>query len=100
MNVLFSGGDNLWLAIIGSKAVAVYLLENCLEYVRGHRILRGFPTMYVEILYLKIKIRRQLINIHEVTDFHSGFLTYFSALTSNTRWTTKLMNIYVCVGNI
>ena len=48
----------------------------------------GFPTMYTEILYLKIKIRRQLINIHEVTDFHGVFSIIFPALRSNTRWTT------------
>ena len=35
----------------------------------------------------------QFINVHEVTDFHGGFLTIFSALRSNTRWTTQLMNI-------
>ena len=52
--------------------------------------------MYVEILYL-INIRRQYINIHEVTDFHGGFSTIFSALRSNTRWTTQLINIYVCI---
>ena len=48
----------------------------------GHRIPWGFPTMYVEILYL-INIHGQYINIHEVTDFHDGFLTKFSALRSN-----------------
>ena len=47
--------------------------------------------MYVE-LHL-IKIQGQLINIHGVTDFHGGFLTTFSALRSNTRWTIQLMNI-------
>ena len=57
--------------------------------------------MYVhKIFYLKIKFHGQLININEVTDFHSGFLTIFSALRSNTRWTTELMNIYICVENI
>ena len=34
-----------------------------------------------------IKIHGQLININEVTDFHGVFLI-FSALRSNTRWTT------------
>ena len=58
-----------------------------------------FRTMYVEIHYL-INIRGQYINIHEVMDFHGGFLTIFSALRSHTRWTTQLMNIYICVGNI
>ena len=48
--------------------------------------------MFVEILYF-IKIRGKLINIHEVTDFHGGFLTIFSAVRSNTRWTTQLMNV-------
>ena len=54
----------------------------------------------VGIFYLKIKIHRQLININKVTDFHSGFLTIFSGLRSNTRWTTELMNMYICVENI
>ena len=40
-----------------------------------------------------------LVNINEVTDFHSGFLI-FSALRSNTRSTTELRNIYICVENI
>ena len=44
--------------------------------------------MYVlKIFYLKIKIHRQLININEVSNFHNGFFTIFSALRSNTRWT-------------
>ena len=42
---------------------------------------------------------RQYINIHEVRDFHGDFLTIFSALRLNTRWTTQLINIYICVGS-
>ena len=53
-----------------------------------------------QIYYLKIKIHRQLININEVTDFYSGFLTIFSALRSNTRWTTEPMSLCICVENI
>ena len=65
--------------------LVVRLLDNCVEYIRGHGIPWGFPTLYVvEILYL-INIHGQYINIHEVTDFHDGFLTIFSALRSNTR---------------
>ena len=61
----------------------------------------GFPTMCVlKIFYLKIKIHGQLININKFTDFHNGFLTIFSALRSNTRWTTELMNIHICVEDI
>ena len=45
-------------------------------------------------------LHEQFININEVTDFHNGFLTIFSALRSNTRWTTELMNIHMCVENI
>ena len=52
------------------------------------------------MFYLKIKIHGQLININEVTDFHNGFFTIFCALRSNTRWTTELMNIHICVENI
>ena len=52
----------------------------------------NWPCMAVKLvltlLYL-IKIPEQLININEVTDFHGGFLI-FSALRSNTRWTTVL----------
>ena len=54
-----------------------------------------------KIFYL-IKIHGQLININEVTDFHGGFLI-FSALRSNTRWTTaqsSIKNIYMCIKNI
>ena len=40
-------------------------------------------------LIYKRYINGQLINIREVTDFHGGFLTIFSAV----RWTTQLMNI-------
>ena len=52
------------------------------------------------MFYLKIKIHGQLIDINEVTDFHNGFLTNFSASRSNTRWTPDLMNIHICVENI
>ena len=51
----------------------------------------------LKIFYLKIKIHGQLININEVTDFHNGFSTIFSALRSNTRWTIELMNFDICV---
>ena len=61
-------------------------------------------SQYAEILYFKIKVSRQLINIHDVTDFHGGFVTILSGLTSNTRWITQLgnsiTNTYKCVGNI
>ena len=41
----------------------------------------GFVSMYAQkIFYLKIKIHRQFINIHEVTDFHCGFMTIFSLI--------------------
>ena len=50
--------------------------------------------------FLKIETHGQLININEVTDFHNDFLTIFSALRSNTRWTTELMNIHIRVENI
>ena len=56
--------------------------------------------MCSKIFYLKIKIHGQLINIKEVTNFHNGFLTIFSALRSNTRWTTEFMNIHIWVENI
>ena len=50
------------------------------------------PTVYPYNVCLEkkiylIRIHGQLININEVTDFHGGFLI-FSALRSNTRWTT------------
>ena len=35
-----------------------------MQQIWGHIILWGFPSIF----YLKIKIRRQLINIHEVTE--------------------------------
>ena len=61
----------------------------------------GFPNnVCVENILLEDQNHRHLINIHEVTDFYNGFLSIFSALKSNTRWTTELMNIDICVENM
>ena len=57
------------------------------------------PYLSLENILLECQ-NSQLINTNEVTDFHNGFLTIFSALRSNTRWTTELMNIHICVENI
>ena len=49
----------------------------------------GFANnICVENILLEDQNSQTLININEVTDFHSGFLTIFSALRSYTRWTT------------
>ena len=42
--------------------------------------------MYVQKIFYLVKIHGHLSNINEVTDFHGGL--FFSALRSNTRWTT------------
>ena len=67
------------------------------EYMRSRNSV-GFPNNVC-----RNTLRKQYAwtkHIHEVTDFHGGFLAIFFALISNTRWTTQLMNIYICVGNI
>ena len=72
----------------------------CIEYVQGHGNLWGFSiNVCVKNISLEDQ-NSQLINIHEVMDFHGGFMAIFSALCSNTGWTIQLLNICAHIGNI